>query len=305
MIKVLKTQLLNMSRRILNRLLYYWLLLFFMFQACQPGPEGYERIGSDIYFKLLRFGEYDHRAHTGDYMTLRLEYRTMSDSLFFQGKRKFRLDASPDPGALSYVLMRLSEEDSAAVVISPESFFKHNLQRDVPSFLAEENFFIINLKVTDIQSAEEFQREKDLFLSWVAEFKQSETERIEGFMNEEELDFSSTSSGLYFLPLNEGNGKKVKDGDHVFVHYEGRFLDGRFVDNTKLRNEPVDFIYGREYALVAGLEEAVGMMREGQQALVILPSGLAFGHSGSGGGIVPPYTALVYEIELLKIEHSR
>jgi len=54
--------------------------------------------------------------------------------------------------------------------------------------------------------------------------------------------------------------------------------------------------------LIDGLDEALGRMYEGEKALVILPSELAFGSFGSAGGIIPPYTTLIYELEVLKVE---
>ena len=52
--------------------------------------------------------------------------------------------------------------------------------------------------------------------------------------------------------------------------------------------------------MIAGLEDAIGRMREGQRALVILPSYLAWGEKGSSTGIIPPFTTVIYEVELLK-----
>ena len=84
------------------------------------------------------------------------------------------------------------------------------------------------------------------------------------------------------------------------VNYEGRFLNGRFFDSTVKRNQPFEFVYGTELQVIPGLEDAIGRMREGQRALVILPSDLAWGEKGSSTGIVPPFTTVIYEVELLK-----
>jgi FKBP-type peptidyl-prolyl cis-trans isomerase len=52
--------------------------------------------------------------------------------------------------------------------------------------------------------------------------------------------------------------------------------------------------------VIGGLEEAIGRMREGEKALIILPSELAWGEKGSSTGIIPPFTSVIYELELLK-----
>ena len=85
------------------------------------------------------------------------------------------------------------------------------------------------------------------------------------------------------------------------VNYEGRFLNGKFFDSTVRRKQPFQFVYGTEWQVVEGLEEAIGMMKEGEKSLFILPSNLAFGTEGSSTGIVPPFTSLIFEVELLAI----
>ena len=110
-----------------------------------------------------------------------------------------------------------------------------------------------------------------------------------------------TGSGLYHLKLREGTGKRIEKGDTVTVNYEGRFLNGKFFDSTIRRNQPFQFVYGTEWQVVKGLEEAIGMMHEGEKSLFILPSDLAFGTEGSSTGIIPPFTSLIFEVEILKV----
>jgi FKBP-type peptidyl-prolyl cis-trans isomerase FkpA len=89
------------------------------------------------------------------------------------------------------------------------------------------------------------------------------------------------------------------------VHYEGRFLNGKFFDSTRQRNDPFQFVYGQQWQVVKGMEEAIGMMHEGEKALFIMPSGLAFGQTGSSTGIVPPFTSLIFEVELLLVKKNK
>ena len=49
------------------------------------------------------------------------------------------------------------------------------------------------------------------------------------------------------------------------------------------------------------MEDAIGMMHEGEKALFIMPSELAFGENGSSTGIIPPFTSLIFEVELVAI----
>ena len=54
--------------------------------------------------------------------------------------------------------------------------------------------------------------------------------------------------------------------------------------------------------MIDGIERAVRMMREGEVSLFILPSAVAFGAEGSSTGIVPPYTPVIFEIELSELK---
>jgi len=53
--------------------------------------------------------------------------------------------------------------------------------------------------------------------------------------------------------------------------------------------------------VVKGLEEAIGLMKEGEKSLVILPSEQAFGSEGSSTGMIPPFTSLIFEVEILEV----
>jgi len=53
--------------------------------------------------------------------------------------------------------------------------------------------------------------------------------------------------------------------------------------------------------VITGLEIGIKKMREGGKAKIIIPSQLAFGENGSSTGIVPPYTSVIYEVTMLKV----
>ena len=66
------------------------------------------------------------------------------------------------------------------------------------------------------------------------------------------------------------------------------------------RPEPLKFQYGQKFD-TPGLEEAVGTMKKGSKAKVIVPSNMAFGEMGRGT-VVPPYTTLVYDVEIVDVQ---
>ena len=158
----------------------------------------------------------------------------------------------------------------------------------------------IDIRMDDIRTEDQYRRDKEEFLKWIEDFGEYEKLVLHNFIEKEKIEVEPTESGMYFISLVNGSGKPVEYGDIVTVNYEGRFLNGRFFDSTVKRNQPFEFVYGTELQVIPGLEDAIGRMREGQRALVILPSDLAWGEKGSSTGIVPPFTTVIYEVELLK-----
>jgi FKBP-type peptidyl-prolyl cis-trans isomerase len=106
--------------------------------------------------------------------------------------------------------------------------------------------------------------------------------------------------GFYWLGYpKQSDSVMVKNGDVVSVYYEGKFLNGRFLERSPAH---FDFIYGTPDQLLKGLNYVIPRLKIGQSAKIILPSRLAFGESGSANGMVPPFTPLQYTIKLIDIK---
>ena len=276
------------------------LLLLWHCSGSSPYP-GYSRGKEGIYYKLERIGETNRKARYGDYITADIQYLTMDDSVFFEGRRKLQLAKSGAKGSIEACFRMLTEDESAHFIISTAEFFSRTLAADIPEFLSSSERMKVHLSIIEIQTEEEYENEKEAFLNWINDFGEYEKVLLQQYLREEKLPVEPTKSGMYYLKIREGSGKKVAKGDTITVNYEGRFLNGKFFDSTIRRKQPFQFVYGTEWQVVKGLEEAIGMMREGEKSLFILPSELAFGTEGSSTGIIPPFTSLIFEVEIIKI----
>ena len=105
-------------------------------------------------------------------------------------------------------------------------------------------------------------------------------------------------NGIRYIIKNEGTGPKPAAGISVTAHYRGSFLDGRPFDSSYDRGEPFQFVLGRGN-VIPGWDLTLQDMRKGEVRLIILPPDLAYGERGAGGGLIPPNTWLVFEIELV------
>ena len=105
-----------------------------------------------------------------------------------------------------------------------------------------------------------------------------------------------TASGLQYEIISEGFGQKPLATDTVKVHYEGKLTDGTVFDSSYARAEPVEFPLN---GVIPGWTEGVQLMNVGSKFKFYIHSSLAYG--ANGGGPIPPYSTLIFEVELLDI----
>ena len=104
-------------------------------------------------------------------------------------------------------------------------------------------------------------------------------------------------SGLQYQVLQEGNGKKPTAKDTVMCHYEGTLIDGTIFDSSYKRGEPATFPLQQ---VIAGWTEGLQLMQEGAKYRFFIPDRLGYGAGGAGAQI-PPFAALVFDVELIQV----
>ncbi|RLD60786.1 MAG: hypothetical protein DRJ01_09110 [Bacteroidetes bacterium] len=283
------------------------LVFTFFFTSCDYFSKypGFSKTETGIYYKLHVIGEEVNPAKPGDYVTVDLNYKTINDSSFFHEQRTFKITKPDYKGSIDECFLMLSKGDSSTFIIDADNFFSKTLNTSLPRFIAQNSQMIVDIKMNDIRTEEQYKRDKEEFLKWIEDFGDYEKMMLKRFIDEQKIDVEPTESGLYFFSIKKGDGKKVKKGDLITIDYDGRFLNGKFFDSTRKRKQAFDFVYGSELQVIPGLEEAIGMMEQGEKAVVIIPSSLAFGDNGSSTGIIPPFTSLIYEIEILKVKTKK
>lgn len=107
-----------------------------------------------------------------------------------------------------------------------------------------------------------------------------------------------TESGLQYLVIEQGEGATPTHDHVVTVHYAGRFIDGREFDSSYQRGQPATFPAG---GLIPGFTEALTLMKVGDKWEITIPSDIAYGEAGAGGGIIPGNSTLIFELELLNV----
>ena len=141
----------------------------------------------------------------------------------------------------------------------------------------------------------------------VQEFMQKQEAERSKFMRKAGEDFLAENakkdgvvvlpSGLQYTVLTEGTGAQPKATDQVKCHYEGRLINETVFDSSYQRGEPAVFPLN---GVIAGWTEGVQLMKEGAKYRFFIPYNLAYGERGAGNSI-PPYAALVFDVELIKV----
>lgn len=107
----------------------------------------------------------------------------------------------------------------------------------------------------------------------------------------------STESGLQYSILKEGDGKIPAATDTVRVHYTGKLIDGTVFDSSVERGQPAEFPVN---GVIRGWVEALQLMPVGSKWRLYIPQELAYGSQGAGASI-PPFSTLIFDVELLAI----
>lgn len=109
----------------------------------------------------------------------------------------------------------------------------------------------------------------------------------------------STPSGLQYMVLRQGAGKRPMATDRVKVNYRGTLLDGTVFDSSYERGQPAEFALNQ---VIAGWTEGLAMMPVGAKYRFWIPGELGYGPRGTPDGTIGPNATLVFDVELLAIE---
>lgn len=116
--------------------------------------------------------------------------------------------------------------------------------------------------------------------------------------NAKRSEVVTLESGLQYEVMKSGSGASPKLTDKVTTHYHGTFINGQVFDSSVARNQPASFPVN---GVIAGWTEALQLMKVGDKWRLFVPYTLAYGERGAGESI-PPYAALIFEVELLSID---
>ncbi len=160
---------------------------------------------------------------------------------------------------------------------------------------------LYDLKMESFQTKAEYEKEKEAERLKAEKEKEKakaeEGKKLLDYISHNKISAKPTSSGLYYIETQKGEGANPVAGQKVKVHYTGTLLDGTKFDSSVDRGQPFEFVLGQGQ-VIRGWDEGIALMKKGGKARLIIPSNIAYGENGRMPTI-PPSATLIFEVELI------
>lgn len=299
-----------------NSLALSALFLFLIFASCNlfHGPKspypGYSTRDGITHYKYCDMSTFERRKFkTGDIGEFSLSYAKMNDSLVFYSTYEkgfpftvFMPYAKLFNGSTyEKALLHANEGDSITYIVPADSVFRNILKLPLPHFMRQGEMMMVHARIVNIMDSTKYASRLKEIAHVKKDMDINEQVALLHYVADNHIPDSAKHDNIYMITENGGTGPIIKKGDMVSLSYMGSFLNGKVFDTVTLSN-PLQFRFGDTAQVIQGLEIAIKRMHEGGKAKIIIPSQLAFGNNGSSTGIVPPYTTVVYEVTLLKVQ---
>lgn len=275
-----------------------------VFAACgEKKFKGFTKTSTGLYYKITTKNPEGKIPQIDDYLYLEVSFDADFDSTLTFPMREMTdiLMPSVFEGDVYEAYSLLKEGEEGEFYIQADSFFL-KMTGGLPPSVKPEDVLHFRIKLNEVKTPEEFEQEMAIkrqeYEAMLAESKAAEAAALASYIAEQKITVKPTASGLYYVEMLKGNGAKAENGKQVSVHYTGKLLDGTVFDSSVERGEPIEFVLGG--GMIPGFIEGILLMKEGGKATLVLPSALAYGERAVGD-MIPPYTPLVFEVELLKV----
>ncbi len=218
------------------------------------------------------------------------------------------------PGDYNSMFKMLGEGDSAVFRLNLDTMAAKTGQPK-PEFADKYATFKVKVrkhfKKGDLTDSALYAQIDEYFKAEIETLKQAEEGKLANYVSKNKLDPKKTDSGLQYIVKEEGTGNKAVVGDTVVVNYTGTLVSGKIFDtndaelakkentfNPMRQYEPIRFRVGHD-PVIQGWTEGLQLLNKGSKATLLVPSSIGYGERG--GGSIPPYAPLIFDVELVDI----
>ena len=250
-----------------------------------------------VEYEVNKAGE-GKQVAVGDYVTLHLEQRTNSDSLFFTTYERdpitFQVTDPKEYQDPSGWVTYLHVGDSATFYLISDSIYNAGIAP--PPFIKAGDTVRFVINIINAQPEADYMSDQ---LQKQNQRVESEVKDIEAVLQQKGIsDFKKSPEGIIYTVQKQGTGPQPQPGQKVKVHYTLSTLDGQKLESSRDGGSPFSFTLGQG-EVIPGWDKGIPLLNVGSTATLYLPSSLAYGESGSQR--IPPNTPLVFDIEVLDI----
>ncbi len=271
------------------------MLIAVTFMACSSKYPGFDKTDSGLYYKLFKVSKDTVKPKTGDWISMYYKMAGVSkgkDTLLFDSKKqspdpiRMQLPVSDYKGDIYEGIKMLSPGDSAIFLIPADSLFKKTFRQGPrPAFIDTNSMISFTVHLLTCDNPESL--------------KKKEKDQLDTYLKTNNITVAPNASGVYYIEKTAGSGMKIDSGCQVKLQFKVSLIDGKQIFSSFDRPEPLQFTYGKRFD-TPGLNEAIGLMKKGTEATVVVPSAMGFGEQGRGS-FVPPYSTLVYDVKITDV----
>jgi FKBP-type peptidyl-prolyl cis-trans isomerase FkpA len=266
------------------------LFLFVIILGCGSKFPNYIEVEDNVYMNLISFEDESKPYEKGDYVfaTIRIK-----DGNALRYNRNKAYPFQPKATVFDEIFNHLNEGDSAVFRINQQQLDNDSFLNNLPEF--DEEYAELTIKIDRYVNESQYEK-------FIAEndFEMIEQIVLKQYLKENDIDEANLKNGIYKIVKKEGSGEGINSSKKVKIKYIGKFIDNVVFDKID-ENELLEFNYGTPGQVIRGLEIALKGMKKGEKSKIIIPSHLAFGSEGSSTGIVPPFTTVIYELEIINV----
>ncbi len=290
--------------------------------SCNQGSQGDFSVdkATGVQYKFIKHNENGAKPAAGDYAQVEMIFKTDKDSVIMntQTMRRRPGDTShgiPIPlkfnfaGCLEQGITLMAAGDSALFRINADSLFVKQFQmKKLPPYIHPGSYLTFQVKLLYFQTQQQMQQMRQAMMAKrqaeAEAMKAQENPSIEKYLADHHYNIKPNADSLYVLKKTSGKGQEIKDGDTVTVAYTGRLLSGQGFDSSTAAHGPYKFAYSANAPAIKGWILALKGGHLGDKQTILIPSALGYGQYGMGNAI-PPYSPLIFDMEVLKVEKGQ
>ncbi len=289
--------------------LYYIVFLFALVSSCKKplsNIDGYSLDKNGFYYQLLSIGDEKKQPANTQYVLVKAEMFTLSDSIFWDTTHDTEnglfvdLSGSVAKKSCNAYFLKSAVGDSVSFYVNTAVFFKDYFNSPIPPFCQKDSLVKMNVRIIHYLSKNEYEKLKiNSETKIIEDLELQELQTIDAFVTKNYDGITPDGYGIYWIDKEETNGEQVTWGKKINIEFQGYHLDGRPIAQGR---QTMEFSYGTPDQIINGLNIVIGSLKNGEIAKIIVPSRLAFGEKGNSNGTIKPYTPLLFEIKITNVQ---